>query len=56
MRMNNYLFNRLHYRILSDIFGYNCQCTANRLHTPLYIGGVASSHLSSHNYSSHLNT
>lgn len=54
MNANNFLFKWLHYWIQSAIFGYNSQGMSNRLHTPLYIGGVASSHLNTHNHSSHL--
>ncbi len=56
MNANNCLFKWLHYRLQSDIFGYYGNGTGNRVHTPLYIGGVPSTHLSPLYHCTHLNT
>lgn len=54
MKKKHYHSDRLHDRLQSAIFVYSSNGMSNRLHTPLYIGGVASSHLCSQYNSSHL--
>lgn len=54
MNRINYLFKRVQCWVQSGIFGYCGNGTGNRVHTPLYIGGVPCTHLNTHNHSTHL--
>lgn len=54
MKKKHFLFKWVHKWVQSGIFGYNRNGTGNRVHTPLYIGGVPCTHLSTHFNSTHL--
>lgn len=53
-KIHNYHSKRVHKWVQSGIFGYSSNGTGNRVHTPLYIGGVPSTHLSTQFGSTHL--
>lgn len=56
MKLISYLFKWVQCRVQSGIFGYYGNGTGNRVHTPLYIGGVPCTHLSLLYRCTHINT
>lgn len=56
MKLISYLFKWVQYRVQLSILGYYRNGMGNRVHTPLYIGGVPCTLLSSLYPCTHINT